>query len=171
MERYRFPFLYILLLSLFFEPYKEGAYYWDFFLLEPSILQVLISIDEVKYAALRRLNYLIITITIYELWKEMNRRFHNGDPLIQLIKHIKLNVAYKIRRWKFKNTWTPWMTSILEAWQNVDWSKDFSKSCCFDYRGFHFTIFNCSMDHGISLGYLLLLELLHYLCGSRCCCL
>lgn len=86
--------------SFSLSPIRNVLTIGSFFLLEPSILQVFISIDVVEHSTLRRLNLLITVITIDEIWKERNRRDYNTDlsEASVLIKHIKLKVAHKIRR-------------------------------------------------------------------------
>lgn len=89
-----------------------------FFLLYVSLSQVHATIDSLENHALKNLNFLIIVVIFYEVWKKRNGRFHKSTHMNMsvLAKQIRLSFAHKLRLWKFKHSWRPSASYTLEAW-------------------------------------------------------
>lgn len=87
----------------------------SFFLIDTSLPQVLASLNTLDCIAIRNLNYLILAITIYELWKERNIQFHNmrARYVSVFAKQIRIIITHKLHRWKFKPHYFDLVSSLL----------------------------------------------------------
>lgn len=81
--------------------------YGNFFMLEPSLHQVLHQAQFLGHKVIKRIYLLIVTTMIYIIWKERNARLVSKDftTFKGICCSIKSLVAHKLRRWNFKSDW------------------------------------------------------------------
>lgn len=92
----------------------------DSFVFEPNLSQVLEAAYAQKHKAITNLHLLITSVAIFVIWCERNARIFNNSSTSpsSLILNIKRRVAFKLRRWKFKEKWPTWVIYLLEVWRS-----------------------------------------------------
>lgn len=90
----------------------------NFLLMQCSLKQIYSSVDYKDHKIIIRLQLLIISAAVYFLWRERNNRlfFHSASSVEDLNSMIRMRIAAKLKRWKFKDSWPDNVKRMLQFW-------------------------------------------------------